>query len=175
MQKELTRLAKLIQADYRYDPLHENRPQGQGWRPTKGGWTNILLKHDTKEVQKPNQISDNSEIRVKNAPSPVIPDKRKIFSGLITSADQRGLIERDGEGKALVEQKDVDRITSMSFKSRGNEDKIRMYVENMSNAITNPKKAIRRGLAAFHGLKEQYGQDFAWEMASVFVKKGLTL
>lgn len=176
MQKELTRISKLILSDYRYDPRHENKPKGSGWLRTEGGWTNVF--HRTPKSQnfdKTEHESDIPEIKVKTSPVTKVSENKKKLSVFLSQADKRGLINRDSEGKAVVEQKDIDRITSMVNKSRGSEDKVRMYVENMSKAITNPQKAVRRGLAAFHGLKEEFGNEFAWEMASVFIGNGLSL
>jgi len=173
--KDLTRIAKLLIADYRYDPRHENKPQGLGWKQTEGGWTNVLHRIKKTEPKEVEQESDVPEIKVKNSPVPEVSENKKRLSVLLGQAGTKGLLDRDTEGKAIVEQKDIDRINSMLYKSRGNRDKVRMYVENMSSAITNPKKAVRRGLAAFHGLKDEFGKEFAWEMASVFVGKGLSL
>ncbi|MCK9154654.1 MAG: hypothetical protein M0P12_00920 [Paludibacteraceae bacterium] len=176
MQKELTRISKLILSDYRYDPNHENKPKGSGWLRTERGWTNVF--HKTPKSQNPDKTehkSDIPEIKVKKPPVPQISENKKRLTAFLEQADRRGLVDRDTDGKAVVEQKDIDRINSMVFKAKGNEDKVRMYVKNMSGAITDPKKDIRRGLAAFHGLKDEFGKEFAWEMASVFIGNGLSL
>jgi hypothetical protein len=66
------------------------------------------------------------------------------------------------------ESKDIMRLTDIKKKSNGNKDKARQLAGNMSLAITDKDKAVRRAKAAL----QVYSDDpkFAQELYSIFTK-----
>jgi len=139
--------------DYKYDPDHKNKPVGGNWKETESGWT-------TKKQEKtPDRKRQNTPLR-----------------GMMNTLDVLGkYVKQNENGKFVIEDKDWERISSILKKSNGDEKKANHYSMNMAQAITDPAKAVRRGIATYDSLKGSFGSAVAIEIANVFFNRAMEL
>lgn len=150
----------LADKEYKYDPDHKNKPLGGGWEQTPSGWT--TKKHQKQQENHQKSVEDKY----------YSPHLKKMMNNL---GNLEKYVKRNDEGLFILDEKDWERIDSIVKRAGGDKSKIYRYSINMANAITDPAKAVRRGIAAYSTAGVGFGMDTAIAVGNIFFIKALGL
>jgi hypothetical protein len=150
---EVLRLAKEVLSagksdyEYRYDPRHESAPPGPGWDRTESGWK----KGEEEEKAAP----PGKKPEKKSPQQPVSPEHdayKKLKEKTGSLYESLKSLEKVDSDDLYPQEKDNRRVYDIIKKSlvgagRVSKDRVMALTQRMANAIKDPSKAYRRGLA----------------------------